>query len=42
MKKILFFLTVFATVLGMQSCSNADEPQIAAVSQEKDYEVVYV
>lgn len=42
MKKIFFFLTVFATVIGMQSCSNADEPQIAAVSQEKDYEVVYV
>lgn len=34
MKKILFFLTVLATVLGMQSCSNADEPQIAAVTQE--------
>ena len=42
MKKILFFLTVFATVLGLQSCSNADEPQMAAVSHEKDYEVVYV
>lgn len=42
MKKILFFLTVLATVLGMQSCSNADEPQIAAGTQERDYEVVYV
>ncbi len=42
MKGILFFLTVLATVLGMQSCSNADEPQATAVPQEKDYEVVYV
>lgn len=42
MKKILFFFTVFATVLGLQSCSNADEPQMTAVSHEKDYEVVYV
>lgn len=42
MKKMIFFLTILAMVIGMQSCNNADDPQITAVSNEKDYEVVYV
>lgn len=42
MKKILFFLTVITTVFGMQSCSNAYEPQMAAVNNGNNHEVVYV
>jgi len=39
MKKILFFFTVIMTVIGMQSCSNADEPQMNE-AQTSDFEVV--
>lgn len=42
MKKIFFFLTVIMTVIGFQSCTEVYEPQKNAVTQEKDYEVVYV
>ena len=39
MKKILFFFTVIMTVIGMQSCSIADEPQMNE-AQTSDFEVV--
>lgn len=42
MKKFPFFLTVLLTVIGLQSCSNADEPQAEVRSTHPDFEVVTI